>query len=369
MTIMTHAVEQPRRAHPDEVANRIATKFVGELVNKYGCMRADVDSTIGDAHVNVAGNVKYNGWDEEVDYDEILRMTALDVLKSAGYNDEWLGFNLDSMNSTTDIRPQSEEITEAQHEGYRYGDSRSKWGYYTRNTESGLPVSTELIDNVIYHVDNAFMENELPIGPDGKAQLMMDGDKISKITLAVQEDPASSHDEIVGLVKKYLYDMLGDSLYSDAKVNVNTSGSFVHGGPACDKGQSNTKSGVYAQSFPSLGGGPYGKDISKAEVVLPIQAHLIARGLLDEYSDSDVCVVLLDASIGTDLPDIQVYFGDNASPDKYAAIFVKNNLGGFLEPHKVIEDYLTKPGAYDSIAEHGLLGGVFGGKYRPPFRI
>ena len=254
MTIMTHTAEQPRKAHPDEVANRIATKFVGELVNKYGCIRADIDSTISDGrtktpiptletnhkahlteipkkigHVNAVANIRYNGWQKEIDYNNLLKMTAQDVLESVGYNEKWLEFKPESIISTAEISPQSEEIFKAQTSGYMYGDSRPKWGYYTTKTESGLPISTELIGNIIYHIDNAFKENELPIGPDGKAQLMMDGDKISKITLAVQEEPATSHDEIVKQVNHYLHDILGDSLCSNAKVNVNTSGSFVHG--------------------------------------------------------------------------------------------------------------------------------------------
>ena len=139
-------------------------------------------------------------------------------------------------------------------------------------------------------------------------------------------------------------------------------------GPAYDHGQSNIKSGVYAQSFSPLGGGPYGKDTSKAEVILPIQDHLIAKELLCEHPNAEECIVLMDASIGESRADIQVYFDDNTSPDKDAATFVKNNLESLLNHHNIIKTHLNEPDIYDSIANHGLLGAVLGDKYRPPFK-
>lgn len=366
--IITSAAEQPRKAHPDQVANTIATILVGKLTD-FGCKRADVDVTISDGHVNAEGNIRFDGWRPEVDYEGILFMTASDVLKSAGYTGEWLGFDPSSISPSTRIREQSDEIYNAQRDGYKYGDSRPIWGYYTRKTGSGLPLSTELIGNVIYYIDNAFMNGELPIGPDGKAQLTVDGHKISKITLAVQEESGTSHDEIVIQVDRYLREILGDHINSGTKVNINTSGSFRHGGPAYDKGQSNTKTGVYGQSFPPLGGGPYGKDITKAEIVLPIQARLIAEQLLEEYQDAEECIVLLDASIGESRPDIWVYFDNAALPDTDAARIAKKELDDILNPRKVIEKYLDKPEIYSLLAEHGLLGGALGEKYRPPFKI
>lgn len=367
--IIVNAGELPRKAHPDELANKIATKFAGKLINNYGHTKVDLDTTLGNAHINADGNVRYNGGNKGADYNEILRMTAIDVLKNVGYNHEWLDFSPESIVSSIKFRRQSDEIYKAQAEGYRHGDSRQKWGYYTQKTESGLPLSTELLENIIHHLDMAFKKGELPIGPDGKAQLSMDDSAIYKITLAAQEDPQVSHEAIVSKIDGFLRNVVENHINDETILNINTSGSFLHGGPAYDKGNSNTKCGVYCQSFSSLGGGPYGKDATKVELVNQIQAHLLAEELLNRFSEKDECMVLLDASIGRPETDILVWFNGSKKSSKEAAQIAKTELAHLLSPHHIIEKYLSDANMYDRIAEHGLLGGVLGEKYCPPFAM
>lgn len=364
-----NAGEKGRKGHPDVLANDAGTKFVGKLVNEYDCTRADIDIAIGKAHVNAEGNVRYASGNNGTDYNAILKMTARDVLENAGYNERWLEFSPETIASTTKIRQQSDEIFNAQAGGYKHGDSRIRWGYSTRNTESGLPLSTELLENIIYHVDNAFKKGELQIGADGKLQISMDDDTIYKITLAVQEDSSVSHDVIVRDVGKFVRSLVEEYIDDETILNVNTSGSFLYGGPAFDKGQSNTKCDVYGQSFSSLGGGPYGKDLTKVEPVLQVQAHLLAKELLEYCEDKDECLVLLDASIGRPETDIKVWFNGTKKSDKKAEKTAKTELAHLLDPHNVIETHLSDKGLYDLIAKHGFLSGVLGEGYRPPFKI
>lgn len=366
---IVNAGEKARKGHPDELANALGTIFVGELVNRYGCTRADIDTAIGNAHVNAEGNVRYASGNNGTNYDAILKMTAKDVLKNAGYNERWLEFSPEAIAPTTKIKQQSDEIFNAQAGGYKHGDSRIRWGYSTKNTVSGLPLSTELLENIVYNVDTAFKKGELPIGADGKLQISMDDGTIYKITLAVQEDSSVSHDAIVRDVDKFVRSLVGGYIDDETILNINTSGSFVHGGPAYDKGQSNTKCDVYGQSFSSLGGGPYGKDLTKVEPVLQVQAHLLAEELLKSYPDRDECLVLLDASIGRPETDIKVWFNGTKKSDKKAEKTAKTELAHLLNPHNVIETHLSDKKLYNEIAEHGFFAGVLGYKYRPPFKI
>lgn len=367
--IIVNAGEAPRGGHPDELANRIATKFAGELINNYGHTKVDIDITIGNAHINADGNIRYNGGNNRVDYSDILKMTAIDVLKNAGYNYDWLDFSPEAITSETKFRQQSDEILMAQAGGYGHGDSRQKWGYFTQKTSTGLPLSTELLENIVHYLDAAFKKGELPVGPDGKVQLSMDDGSISKVTLAAQEDPQVPHETIVKNIECFLRNIVGEYIDDETILNINTSGSFIHGGPAYDKGNSNTKCGAYCQSFSSLGGGPYGKDVTKVEIVSQIQAHLLAQELIKHFPENDECLVLLDASIGRPETDILVWLNGSKKSSKMAARIAKTELAPLLNPHYIIEKYLSNAEVYDQIAEHGLLGGVLGKKYLPPFAI
>ena len=367
MIIEVDAGELPRDGHPDSIAARISTLIYDILRKNHGCTRADIDVNISREHVEATGNVRYDGEKKEVDYANILKETALDVLKNAGYNEKWLGFDPGSIEAIAAFDLQSEEIHNAQ-DGWRYGDSRIRWGYATRKTKSNLPISTELLANVTYSLDDAFKQKKLPIGPDGKVQLTLYADNIHKITLSVQQEPEISHGDFVLEVDEFVRRVLDGYINENTMIDINTSDSFINGGPVCDHGSSPTKQGLYyGQSFSSLGGGEYGKDFTKSEVVLGLQSHLVAEEILERYPDIEECAVILDVSIGKPRPAVLVYLDGKANMD--VAKTAEKELDDLLNPRKVIEKYLDKPEIYELLAEHGLLGGALGEKYRPPFRI
>ncbi len=367
MIIEVDAGELPRDGHPDSMAARTSTLIYDILRKDHGCTRADIDVNISGGHVEATGNVRYDGEEKQVDYANILKETALDVLKNAGYNEKWLGFDPGSIESKAAFDLQSEEIHKAQN-GWRYGDSRIRWGYATRKTKSNLPLSTELLANVTYSLDDAFKQNKLPIGPDGKVQLTLYADNIYKITLSVQQEPEISHRNFVSEVDEFVRRVLDGYINENTIIDINTSDSFINGGPVCDHGLSSTKQGIYyGQSFSSLGGGEYGKDFTKSEIVLGLQSHLVAEEILERYPKIKECAVILDASIGKPRPVVLVY--PDGKADKRVAKVVEEEMDDLLNPRKVIEKYLDKPEIYELLAEHGLLGGTLGKKYRPPFKI
>ncbi|MEA3342705.1 MAG: hypothetical protein U9Q92_00930, partial [archaeon] len=197
--------------HPDVVANRIAEDTVARLTKHYGIQSADIDVAIGYGIVYAAGNVKGDTDINRIDFDKLLRESALYVLDDAGYTPESLGFNPLDIEAYGTLNGTSHQIHAAQnnipllevhraapdHAGghqndrksviNKYGDTRIVKGYYNKSWDSGLPLSAILVGNIIYKLEDAFKKGEIGIAPDGKIDLTLDTEgNVAIITNAVQ---------------------------------------------------------------------------------------------------------------------------------------------------------------------------------------
>lgn len=343
--------EAVTEGHPDKICDKISDKILDAALEQDPNSKMAVEATIKDNLILIYGeaNTKAN-----IDYESIAKW----VLKDIGYTEEF--------DVLIKISGQSIEINEAvTKEKICAGDQGIMFGYASNETEEYMPIPILLANKLAKKLSEVRKENDTSIlKPDGKTQVTVEyintiPTRIDTIIIASQHKENISKEQLEYLIieqviKKVIPKELMDE---NTVILINTSGSFVIGGPFADSGTTGRK--IVVDTYGGVGrvgGGCFSsKDPSKVDRSAAYYARYVAKNVVANHF-ADRCEVELAYAIGRECP-ISLYietFGTNKKGIEEIYDYINKNFN-FSVDNIVRELDLLKPIYYD-LAAYGHFG-------------
>ena len=343
--------ESVTEGHPDKICDKVSDKILDTALEYDKYSKMAVECTIKDNLIFIYGeaNTKAN-----LDYKEI----ALEVLKDIGYKDDF--------EVIVKVSKQSNEINKAvDKEKICAGDQGIMFGYATNETEEYMPLPSLLANKLTMQLTKVRKEDKnSPLRPDGKSQVTIEYDdnvpkRIDTIIIASQHKKEITQQELKKYIKENVIDKVIPTKYvdKDTKIFINTSGSFIVGGPYGDSGTTGRK--IVVDSYggsAKVGGGCFSsKDPTKVDRSAAYYARYVAKNVV--YNNlSDICEIGVSYTIGNNQPisiNIETYNTNKSSIDDIYK-FIKENYD--FSVNNIIEELdLLKP-IYYNTAAYGHFG-------------
>lgn len=343
--------ESVTEGHPDKICDKIADKILDSALAQDKYSKMAVEATIKDDLILIYGEAKTKA---KLNYEEI----AKGVLKDIGYEEEF--------NVMTKISEQSVEINSAvMKDKVCAGDQGIMFGYATDETPTLIPLPIYYANKLAKQLtDTRKSDNNSPLKPDGKTQVTVEYEddvpkRIDTIIIANQHIKEITQEELREyIIKNVIEKVIPKNLVdSDTKYLINTSGSFIIGGPFGDSGTTGRKIVVDTYGgFAKVGGGCFSsKDPSKVDRSAAYYARFVAKNVVAHHLCSK-CEIELAYAIGKEGP-ISLYintFNTNKVPMEKIYEYVNNNFD-FTVDNIIKELDLLRPIYYD-LASYGHFG-------------
>ena len=343
--------ESVTEGHPDKICDKISDKILDEALRQDPDSHMAVEATIKDELILLYGEASTKA---NIDYAKI----AKDVLKDIGYNEEF--------EVLVKISKQSTEINKAvSKENVCAGDQGIMFGYACNETKELMPLPIMLANKLAKKLaevrkndSNSFLL------PDGKTQVTVeyvDGKpvRVDTIIIAAQHKKGISKKKLESFIKKEIIsNVLSDDLCdSNTKILINTSGSFVLGGPFADSGTTGRK--IVVDTYGGMGrvgGGCFSsKDPSKVDRCGAYYARYVARNIVSKGL-ADRVEIGLSYAIGYEQP-ISILietFGTNKTELSEIENYVYNNFNFSVD--NIIKELDLKRAIYYDLASYGHFG-------------
>jgi S-adenosylmethionine synthetase len=241
-------------------------------------------------HVLLAGEITSTA---TVDYEAVVRRAVADI----GYIDSREPFSASGVELTSWLGTQSPEIAAAVSDATRddvdqgAGDQGMMYGYACDETPQLLPLPLVLAHGLAAGLAQDRHSGAVPwLRPDGKTQVTVryDGEvprEATRIVVSMQHAADTTQGTVEDYVRGSLAPrVLGDWLGPQTEFAINSSGSFVHGGPGADCGLTGRK--IIADTYGGLarhGGGSFsGKDPSKVDRSGAYFCRFVARQIVQQ---------------------------------------------------------------------------------------
>lgn len=335
MSIRT--VESVTEGHPDKVCDQVSDAVLDEYLRRDASSRVAVESFGSHGMLVIGGEVTSFG---EFDVERLARS----LYKKIGYND-----NLEIF---VNIAKQSPDIAQGVDTGGA-GDQGIMYGYASNETTELLPKAVVLVHKLTAGLADLRRHNPdfFWLGPDGKSQITLDGQKIKTVLVSAQHSETISHGEIKDALTKHLIGpVIGD--LSGVEVLVNPTGKFVVGGFAADTGLTGRKIMVdtYCGLLPHGGGAFSGKDPTKVDRSAAYMARFAAKNIVaNGYARN--CLVSVAYAIGRAEP---LMLSARSSDGKDLTEIVKKNFD--FCPRAIIERLNLRRPLYLQTASYGHFG-------------
>lgn len=327
------AVESVTAGHPDKICDQVSDAILD------ACLAGDPNSHVavetfgGHGLLVIGGEVTSH---TKVDYAAIARK----VYKEIGYKDE--------LEIIVRVAEQSPDIDMGVVTGGA-GDQGIMYGYATNETPDYLPFGYGLVNKLTKGLQDLRTSGTLPwLGPDGKAQLTVAGNKVINALVSTQHSEKISQSEIKEALLEHLFKpVLGD--IKDIEILVNPTGRFVIGGFASDTGLTGRKIMVdtYGGKFPHGGGAFSGKDATKVDRSAAYMCRFVAKNLV-AHGYCNACSVSVAYAIGRAEP-LMVYATDENGKAIPAEILAKFDF----RPLAIIERLDLRRPIYQQTAAYG----------------
>lgn len=343
--------ESVTEGHPDKICDKISDKILDEALKIDENSHMSVEVSIKDDLVFLYGETNTKA---ELNYGEIV----WDVLKDIGYNEEF--------QVICKISKQSSEINEAvSKEKVCAGDQGIMFGYACNETVELMPLPISLANKLALKLTEVRKSGIVDfLRPDGKTQVTVEYEndmpkRIDTIIIACQHLADVSHKELEDFIKnKVILPILPDDLCDiNTKILINTSGSFILGGPFADGGTTGRK--IVCDTYGGMGrvgGGcfsskdPSKVDRSAAYYARYVAKNIVARGLADRVE------IGVAYAIGQ-LKPISLFietFGTNKTKLSEIDKFVRDNFN--FEVDNIIKELDLKKPIYYDLAAYGHFG-------------
>ncbi|MFH1089250.1 MAG: methionine adenosyltransferase domain-containing protein [Candidatus Uhrbacteria bacterium] len=257
------AVEALAAGQPDKICDQIADGIVDEYLRRDPESRLDIKVLGSHGMIMIGGEVN-----STADFD--VAALVKQIYQEIGYQDEVEVF--------VNVEPSSEEMKTTRG-SY---DTVIVNGYATRETREFLPLPLVLAQGMVRRLDDlrrldpAFYW----LGPDGKVQIVMNGKKVSAVTLlASHAADVSLIDLQTKLLERVIEPVVG---HDGAQIFINPIGSFISSGFQADAGASGRRPNAdfYGGLIPHGDASPIGKDPFRAERAGAYMARYVAKQLV-----------------------------------------------------------------------------------------
>ncbi len=265
--------ESVTEGHPDKVCDYISDSILDAYISQDVCSHVACETLAKSDKVILAGEITSGG---KVDLEAVVRQAVRDI----GYTDNSEPFSADTLKVITYLSEQAQEINSAVGQNgascpdLGAGDQGIMFGYATDETPELMPLPILLAHGLSKSMAADRKTKRYPwLRPDGKTQVTVLYDngrpvEVSHIIIATQHTSAVKQADIQDYARKVLLPQaLGPWNHPGITLTVNSSGSFIQGGPSADCGLTGRKNIVdaYGGAVPHGGGALSGKDPSKVD--------------------------------------------------------------------------------------------------------
>ncbi len=343
--------ESVTEGHPDKICDKIADKILDEAltIDKYSKMA--VEATIKDNLILIYGEANTKA---KLDYEKI----AKEVVKEIGYTEEF--------EVITKVGGQSLEINNAVvKDEICAGDQGIMFGYACDETKEYMPLAIVLASKLAKQLTKVRKEdNNSPLRPDGKTEVTVEyidnkPTRVDTIIIASQHIESISKEDLDDyIINKVVKEIVPSSLMDDdTKILINTSGSFIIGGPFGDSGTTGRKIIVDTYGgYSRVGGGCFSsKDPSKVDRTAAYYCRYVAKNVV-AHNLASKCELQVSYAIGQSKP-ISLFietFGTNKVSLEEIYSYINNNFD-FTLSNMIEELDLLKP-IYYQYAAYGHFG-------------
>ena len=370
--------ESVSEGHPDKVADQISDAILDEMLRQDPESKVACETMVSTGLVVIAGEVKTNAW---VDLQQVARKT----IERIGYTKAEYQFDSKSCAVISAVHEQSPDINQgverATEEEQGAGDQGMMFGYATTETETLMPLTSEIAHDLLYELAEIRREGKVMtyLRPDSKSQVTLEYSdngkpiKIGTLLISTQHDEfdeeKAMQQKIAGDVEKYLVPRIKGKypgyLFNGYRLLVNPTGKFVIGGPHGDTGLTGRKIIVdtYGGHGAHGGGAFSGKDSSKVDRSGAYAARHMAKNMV-AAGVADQILVQVAYAIGVSKP---VGFFVNT----YGTAKVKDEKGNVmsdsqiarvaeeifdLRPFAIVKRFGLKNPVFEKTASYGHFG-------------
>ena len=343
--------ESVTEGHPDKICDKVSDKILDTALEQDKNSKMAVECTIKDNLILIYGEATTKA---NLNYETI----AKSVLKEIGYTEEF--------QVIVKVSEQSKEINNAvEQKELGAGDQGIMFGYATNETKEFMPLPSLLANNLTKQMAKIRKEDKkTPLKPDGKAQVTIEYEdnipkRIDTIIIASQHKEEFSQEELQKYIKEKVIDKVipTDLVDKNTQIYINTSGSFIVGGPFGDSGTTGRKIVIDAYGGSAkVGGGCFSsKDPTKVDRSAAYYARYVAKNIV-YHNLADICEIGVSYTIGASNPisiNIETYNTNNV-PLETIYDFVNKNFN--FSVTNIIKELDLKRPIYYQTASYGHFG-------------
>jgi len=343
--------ESVTEGHPDKICDKISDKILDVALSLDKNSKMAVEATIKDNFILIYGEANTTA---NINYENI----ALSVLKDIGYSEDF--------EVLVKVGKQSSEINNAVVKNeICAGDQGIMFGYATSETKEYMPLPILLANKLAMRLTEVRKSKFCNfLKPDGKTSVTVE--YIDNVPVRVDTVIiACQHNETVSksVLESFIIDQVIKKVISNnfidenTKFLINTSGSFIVGGPFGDSGTTGRKivCDTYG-GFARVGGGCFSsKDPSKVDRSGAYYSRYVAKNVV-AHNLADRCEIQVSYAIGLK-NEISLFidtFGTNKVSEKEIYKYVKDNFD-FSVSNMIKELDLQRP-IYYELASYGHFG-------------
>lgn len=326
--------------HPDKVADYISQYVLDRYIERDPQTRYAVEAQIKGHRVTLGGEVSSTQRFSLGEYQYFVREAVKEIGYTREYQKLWGNKNAicgDFLQVDVNITHQSQEIARGVKKGKGWGDQGIFFGMATPDLKTcGMPLDHTLAKRICRGL---FVSNRG--GIDIKSQVVMDGDRVKKVIVAIPLLPSQDTDVIRGHIRE----IIGQA--QDYEIIVNGTGSYVKHSSIADCGTTGRKLAVdfYGGNCLIGGGSPWTKDASKADLTL----NLVARHTAKAFAKREGRTVFVSLACCIGRQDVDLLVQDDAG--NILAEGVRT-----LDPLELRAQYRLDTPIYASMCRWGLFG-------------
>ena len=282
--------ESVSEGHPDKMCDLISDAVVDEILRQDPKARIACETLCKTGMVVLAGEITTNA---VLDYERVAR----EAIRRIGYVDAEEAFNADGVKIHVFLTEQANEINQGVTASTSLsgeqgaGDQGIMFGYATDETPELMPLPILLAHRLTAGLAEDRRSGKFPwIRPDSKSQVSVEYEgntpvRVTHVLVSTQHAASATRDDIKHYVQTWLAPrVMGNWFTNGIPVDVNPTGSFVHGGPSADAGVTGRK--IIVDSYGGAGrhgGGAFsGKDPSKVDRSGAYYCRFVARQIVKD---------------------------------------------------------------------------------------